>query len=147
LIVESDGFVYIVSDVGGSCIQEYELSLDFHIQYIMELIDIYGIVIVQVSHESLEISPVCHSTVISLSHWFKLSSYNLLAIGISECMTDGCFEVLPSFILANSFFLHRRLDRGPGISSVSGASIVDFFGVFIEFVGFAIELKFTLYKE
>jgi hypothetical protein len=62
-------------------------------------------------------------------------------------MTDGCFEVLPSFVLANSFFLYRRLNPGLGISSVSGAGIVDFFVVFIEFVGFTPELKFTLYKE
>jgi hypothetical protein len=62
-------------------------------------------------------------------------------------MTDGCFEVLPSFVLANSFFLHSRLNLGPGISSVSGTGVVDFFGVFIKFVGFAIELKFALYKK
>jgi hypothetical protein len=113
----------------------------------MALINIHGIVIVQVSYESLEISPVCRGGAISLSDCFKLSSCDLLAIGFSEYTTDGCFEVRPSFVLANSLFLHRRLDPGPGISSASGASIVDLFGVFIEFVGFAIELKFTLYKE
>jgi hypothetical protein len=146
-IVESNGFVYVVGNVGGSCIQECELLLDFHIQSIMELIDVHGIIIVQVSHKSLEIGPVCYSRAISLLDCFKLSSCDFLAISFSECMTDGYFEVLPSFIFANSFFLHRRLDLGPGISSASGAGIVDVFGVFIKFVGFAIELKFTLYKE
>jgi hypothetical protein len=55
----------------------------------MELINIQGVIVVQVSYKSLEISLVCCGGAISLSDCLEFSSYNFLAIGFSEGTSDG----------------------------------------------------------
>jgi hypothetical protein len=55
----------------------------------MELINIQGVIVIQVSYESLEIGPVCCGGAISLSDCLEFSSCNFLAIGFSEGASDG----------------------------------------------------------
>jgi hypothetical protein len=55
----------------------------------MELINIQGVIVVQVGHESLQISPVCCGGAISLSDCFEFSSCNFLAVSFSEGASDG----------------------------------------------------------
>jgi hypothetical protein len=55
----------------------------------MELINIQAIIVVQVGHESLEISLVCYGGVISLSDCLEFALGNFLAVGFSEGASDG----------------------------------------------------------
>jgi hypothetical protein len=126
LVVESDGYICEVDHGFGSGVQLGQLSLDIDVETIIKLVDIKGVVVIEVSHNLLQLGPICSCRIVSLPDALEVSPCYLFRVCFSKGLGNCSFEIFPSFVGALSF-RDRRFDPCPGISSTLGAHIVDLF--------------------
>jgi hypothetical protein len=96
------------------------------VETIVKLVDIKGVVVIEVSHNLLELGPICSRRAVSLPDALEFSPCYLFRVCFSKGSGNRGFEIFPSFVGALSF-RDRRFDPCPGISSTPGARIVDLF--------------------
>jgi hypothetical protein len=98
------------------------------VETIVKLVDIKGVVVIEVSNNSLELGPICSRRTVSLPDTLEFSPCYLFRVCFSKGSGNRGFEFLPSFVGALSF-RDPRFDPRPGISSTPGARVVDLFCV------------------
>jgi hypothetical protein len=125
-VVESDSFVCEIDHGFGYGVQYGQLSLDVDVETVIELVDIKGVIVIEVGNHSLELGPICSRRIVSLPDALEFSPCYLFRVCFSKGSGNYGFEFLPSFVGALSV-CDRRFDPCPGISSVPGAHVVDLF--------------------
>jgi hypothetical protein len=100
------------------------LSLDIDVETVVKLVDIKGVVVIEVGHNLLELGPICSRRTVSLPDTLEFSPCYLFGVYFSKGSGNRGFEIFPSFVGALSFH-DRRFDPCPGVSSTPGARIVD----------------------
>jgi hypothetical protein len=96
------------------------------VETIVKLVDIKGVVVIEVGYNSLELGPICSRRTVSLPDALEYSPCYLVRVCFSKGSGNHGFEIFPSFVGALSF-RDRRFDPCPGVSSTPGACIVDLF--------------------
>jgi hypothetical protein len=100
--------------------------LDIDVETVVKLVDIKGVIVIEVSYNSLELGPICSCSMVSLLDALEFSPCYLFRVCFSKGSGNCGFEFLPSFVGALSF-CDRRFDPCLGISSILGAHVVDLF--------------------
>jgi hypothetical protein len=73
------------------------------VETIVKLVDIKGIVVIEVSHSSLELGPICSRRMVSLLDALEFSPCYLFRVCFSKGLGNCGFEFFPSFVGALSF--------------------------------------------
>jgi hypothetical protein len=93
---------------------------------VIKSVDITGVIVIEVSHNLLELSPICSHRMVSLPDALEFSPCYLFRVCFSKGLGNRGFEFLLSFVGALSFH-DRRFDPCIGISSILGDRVVDLF--------------------
>jgi hypothetical protein len=116
------------------------------VETIVKLVNINGVIVIEVSHNSLELDPICSRRMVSLLDALEFSPCYLFRVCFSKGLGNCSFEIFPRFVGALSF-RDQRFDPCPGVSSILGARIVDLFCIYVKFVRFTIKFELTLSEE
>jgi hypothetical protein len=98
------------------------------VETVVKLVDIKGVVVIEVGYNSLELGPICSRRTVSLLDALEFSPCYLFGVCFSKGSGNCGSEIFPSFVGASSF-RDRRFNPCPGVSSTPGARIVDLFCV------------------
>jgi hypothetical protein len=98
------------------------------VETVIKLVNIKGVIVIEVSYNLLELGPICSCRMVSLLDALEFSPCYLFRVYLSKGSGNRSFEFLPSFVGALSFH-DRRFDPCLGISSTLGAYVVDLFCV------------------
>jgi hypothetical protein len=73
------------------------------VETIVKLVDIKGVIVIEVSHNSLELGPICSRRMVSLPDALEFSPYYLFRVCFSKGSGNRGFKFLPSFVGGLSF--------------------------------------------
>jgi hypothetical protein len=79
------------------------LSWDIDVETIVKLVDIKGVIVIEVGYNSLELGPICSLRMVSLPDALEFSPCYLFRVYLSKGLGNRGFEFLTSFVGAVSF--------------------------------------------